>query len=218
MNQENNKDIEKVIGILRKETRKFTNPIVNEVSDRPFDVLISCLLSLRTKDATTAGAYNRLFHLADNPKEMLKLDVKKIEKAIYPVGFYRTKAKRIKEISNTLLKDYDSKVPDEMEELLKLKGVGRKTANIVLAFAYHKPALPIDTHCHRIPNRLGWIKTKTPEQTETALRKIVPKRLWVDFNNIFVIFGQNICVPVSPFCSRCPISKYCRRVGVGKYR
>jgi endonuclease-3 len=144
--------------------------------------------------------------------------VKKIEKAIYPVGFYRTKAKRIKEISKTLIDEYNSEVPDEMEELLKLKGVGRKTANIVLAFAYHKPAMPVDTHCHRIPNRLGWIKTKNPEKTEIALREIVPKRLWVDFNNIFVIFGQNICVPVSPFCSKCPVSKYCRRVGVGKSR
>ncbi|MCX6706529.1 MAG: endonuclease III, partial [Candidatus Woesearchaeota archaeon] len=126
------KDIEKIIGILKKETKKFTNTIVNDVSDRPFDVLISCLLSLRTKDATTAGAYKRLFSLAKTPEGMLKLDVKKIEKAIYPVGFYRTKAKRIKEISKTLLEEYHGKVPDEMEELLKLKGVGRKTANIVL--------------------------------------------------------------------------------------
>lgn len=216
----NNTDVGKVVAILKKEMKKYRTPIVTEVSWRkePFLVLISCILSLRTKDRTTSEASARLFRLAKTPERMVKLTTKQIENAIYPVGFYITKAKRIKEICKVLIEKYNSRVPDEIDELLKLKGVGRKTANIVLAFAYNKPALPIDTHCHRIPNRLGWVKTKTPEQTETELRKIIPKRLWRDFNDIFVTFGQNICVPISPWCSRCLIAKYCRRVGVKKSR
>ena len=149
---------------------------------------------------------------------MSKLKEKQIQKLIYPVGFYRVKSKRIKEISKVLIKDCNGKVPSDMDELLKLKGVGRKTANIVLVFGFNKNALPIDIHCHRIPNRLGWIKTKTPEQTEMELKKILPKKYWIDFNNIFVVFGQNICVPVSPFCSKCPIYDYCPRIGVKKHR
>jgi endonuclease-3 len=205
------KNIEKVIKILKKESRKWKDPIVTEVSKTrsPYEVLISCLLSLRTKDEVTAKASAKLFKLARTPKKMLSLTTKQIEKAIYPVGFYKTKAKRIKSISKDLINKYNSKVPDEIEELLKLHGVGRKTANIVLAFAYNKQALPIDTHCHRIPNRLGWIKTKTPEETEFALRKILPRKHWIDFNNIFVAFGQNICRPVGPKCNICPVNKYC---------
>ena len=214
------KTIEKVIKILKKETRKYKNPIVTEVSyDKdPYKVLISCLLSLRTKDAVTAKAANNLFKKAKTPSQMSKLKEKQIQKLIYPVGFYRVKSKRIKEISKALIKDCNGKVPSDMDELLKLKGVGRKTANIVLVFGFNKNALPIDIHCHRIPNRLGWIKTKTPEQTEMELKKILPKKYWIDFNNIFVVFGQNICVPVSPFCSKCPIYDYCPRIGVKKHR
>ena len=214
------KTIEKVIKILKKETRKYKNPIVTEVSyDKdPYKVLISCLLSLRTKDAVTAKAANNLFKKAKTPSQMSKLKEKQIQKLIYPVGFYRVKSKRIKEISKALIKDCNGKVPSDMDELLKLKGVGRKTANIVLVFGFNKNALPIDIHCHRIPNRLGWIKTKTPEQTEMELRKILPEKYWIDFNNIFVVFGQNICVPVSPFCSKCPIYDYCPRIGVKKHR
>jgi len=214
------KTIEKVIKILKKETKKFKNPIVTEVSyDKdPYKVLISCLLSLRTKDAVTAKAANNLFKKAKTPSQMSKLKEKQIQKLIYPVGFYRVKSKRIKEISKALIKDCNGKVPSDMDELLKLKGVGRKTANIVLVFGFNKNALPIDIHCHRIPNRLGWIKTKTPEQTEMELKKILPKKYWIDFNNIFVVFGQNICVPVSPFCSKCPIYDYCPRIGVKKHR
>ena len=214
------KTIEKVIKILKKETKKFKNPIVTEVSyDKdPYKVLISCLLSLRTKDAVTAKAANNLFKKAKTPSQMSKLKEKQIQKLIYPVGFYRVKSKRIKEISKVLIKDCNGKFPSDMDELLKLKGVGRKTANIVLVFGFNKNALPIDIHCHRIPNRLGWIKTKTPEQTEMELRKILPEKYWIDFNNIFVVFGQNICVPVSPFCSKCPIYDYCPRIGVKKHR
>jgi len=214
------KDIEKVIKILDKETKKFKNPIVSEVSfeNNPYKVLISCLLSLRTKDAITAQAINNLFKKAKTPKEILKLTTRQIENLIYPVGFYKTKSKRIKEISKVLIENYNSKVPSDIKELLKLRGVGRKTANIVLVYAFNKKAIPIDVHCNRIPNRLGWIKTKTPEQTELELRKILPKKYWIDFNNTFVIFGQNICVPVSPFCSKCRINKYCSKIGVKRYR
>ena len=138
---------------------------------------------------------------------------------IYPVGFYKTKAKRIKEISRVLLEKYHGEVPDEFQELLTLKGVGRKTANIVMVYGYKKHGyLPIDTHCHRIPNRLGWIKTKSPEETEQALKKNLPLKYWDDFNDLFVTFGQTICVPISPFCSRCSVGQYCKKVGVSTSR
>lgn len=207
------KTIPMVMRLLKKESKNFKQPIVTEVAERdedPFLVLISCILSLRTRDETTAKASERLFALADNPKAMLSLSTKQIEKAIYPVGFYKTKAKRIKEICKKLLNEYRGKVPDDFDELMKFKGVGRKTANIVMVYGFNKAGLPIDTHCHRIPNRLGWIKTKTPEQTETELRKLLPKRYWHDFNDLFVQFGQNICKPVGPRCGKCPISVYCK--------
>lgn len=218
---EEKEKIEKVVSMVKKEVRKFKNPIVTEVanlSKSPYKVLISCLLSLRTKDDVTAMASSKLFKKADNPKKMLKLSRKEIEKLIYPVGFYKVKAKRIKEISKTLLEKYNGNVPDKMEELLELKGVGRKTANICMVYAFNKQHLPIDVHCHRIPNRLGWVKTKNPEQTEQALMKIIPKKYWLDFNNNFVTFGQNICTPISPKCSICPVRKYCPRIGVSKSR
>ncbi len=206
------KEISKVITIVKKEVRKFDTPIVTEISSNgtPYQVLISCLLSLRTRDVTTAKATKKLFSLADTPQKMVKLSKKQIENAIYPVGFYHIKAKRIKDISKTLIDNYDSKVPDSIDELLTLTGVGQKTANIVIVYGFNKPGMPIDIHCHRIPNRLGWIKTKTPEQTERELRILIPKRYWLDFNNTFVTFGQNICKPVRPLCDRCPVSKYCR--------
>ncbi|MEM7819745.1 MAG: endonuclease III [Candidatus Aenigmatarchaeota archaeon] len=201
-----------VIKILKRETKKFEIPIVTESGKKtknPFKVLISCLLSIRTRDEITTKASKKLFSLADTPEKMIKLSTRQIEKAIYPVGFYKTKSRRIKEICKKLINEYNSKVPDTLEELLKLKGVGRKTANIVLVYGYKKKGLPIDTHCHRIPNRLGWIKTKTPEQTEKELRKILPKKYWFDFNDLFVKFGQNICKPIRPKCNICPIYKYC---------
>ncbi|MEW6455204.1 MAG: endonuclease III [Acidobacteriota bacterium] len=205
-------EIEKIIKTLKKESSRFKAPTVTEISENtrsPYQVLVTCLLSLRTKDEVTGNASKRLFKLADTPEKMLKISTKKIEKAIYPVGFYKTKAKRIKEISKILVERYHSKAPDTIEELLKFKGIGRKTANIVLVYGYGKKALPIDTHCHRIPNRLGWIHTKTPEQTELELRKLIPERYWMDFNDLFVQFGQNICKPVKPNCPECPIKKYC---------
>ena len=202
-----------VMRLIKKESHRFKQPIVTEVAEKtrnPFHVLVSCLLSLRTKDETTAKAAKRLFTLAKTPQKMVKLTTKKIEKAIYPVGFYKTKAKRIKNICKILLDKYSGKVPQDFDGLMKLKGVGPKTANIVMVYGFNKPGLPIDTHCHRIPNRLGWIKTKTPEQTEQALRRMLPKHYWHDFNDLFVQFGKNVCRPVGPRCNICPVSRYCK--------
>lgn len=213
-------EIDKIISILKRENRKFGVPIVTEVSKSrsPFKVLISCLLSLRTKDAVTREASERLFKLAGSPGGMAALDVSKIEKTIYPVGFYKTKAKRIKEICATLLNHYHGKVPDEIDELLKLNGVGRKTANLVVTLGYEKPGICVDTHVHRISNRLGYVKTKTPEQTEQVLRGKLPAKHWLTVNDILVTHGQNICVPISPWCSKCKISDFCKKTGVARHR
>ena len=203
--------------ILRREVPKWETPIVTlmaETYESPFRVLISCILSLRTQDSTTAQASHRLFALADTPQKMVKLSIKTIEKAIFPVGFYRTKAKVIREICRVLLRDYAGKVPDDIDELLKLKGVGRKTANLVVTLGYKKPGICVDTHVHRISNRWGYVKTTTPEKTEFALREKLPKQYWIEYNDLLVSFGQHLCRPISPVCSRCPVRKYCDRVGV----
>jgi len=212
--------IDNIVTILKRENKKYIVPIVTIVSmtKSPFMVLISCILSLRTKDKVTAEASNRLFKLADNPEKMLGLSIKSIEKAIYPVGFYKTKAKRIKEICRSLLDDYEGVVPNEIDELLKLKGVGRKTANLTVTLGYGKLGICVDTHVHRISNRLGLVKTKTPEQTEFDLRKKLPKKHWLIYNDLLVTYGQNLCVPISPWCSKCKVFKYCKRVGVKKSR
>jgi endonuclease III len=206
-----------VIRILRLEVPKWETPIVTlmaETYGSPFRVLISCILSLRTQDATTAHASHRLFALADAPQTMIKLPARKIEKAIFPVGFYRTKAKTIREICRTLINDYAGNVPDELDELLKLKGVGRKTANLVVTLGYKKPGICVDTHVHRISNRWGYVKTKNPEHTEVALREKLPKAYWIEYNDLLVSFGQHLCRPISPLCSQCPVGKYCDKVGV----
>src|SRR3989344_9120848 len=178
-----------VLKLIKKECRKYNNPIVTEISDltkNPFKVLISCILSLRTKDAVTAKASKRLFEIADTPEKILKLRTKEIEKLIYPVGFYKTKAKNLKILCRQLLDNHKGKVPHSEEDLLKLKNVGRKTMNIVRTYGFDDPeGLAIDIHCFRIPNRLGWVKTKTPEETEFVLRKTLPKKYWRDFNDIF---------------------------------
>lgn len=212
--------IDDIVTILKRENKKYIVPIVTIVSmtKSPFMVLISCILSLRTKDKVTAEASNRLFKLAHNPQKMLGLSIKNIEKAIYPVGFYKTKAKRIKEICRVLLDDYEGVVPNEIDELLKLNGVGRKTANLTVTLGYGKLGICVDTHVHRISNRLGLVKTKTPEQTEFALRKKLPQKHWLFYNDLLVTYGQNLCVPISPWCSKCKIFKYCKRVGVKKSR
>ncbi|MBW7897605.1 MAG: endonuclease III [Candidatus Brocadia sp. BROELEC01] len=213
-------DIHKVLRILERENRRFVEPIVTTISRErtPFHVLISCILSLRTKDSTTREASDRLFALADNPEEMEKIPVERLEKIIYPVGFYRIKARKIKEICAVLIKTYLGKVPDEIDELLKLNGVGRKTANLVVTLGYQKPGICVDTHVHRITNRWGYVKTRNPHETEFALREKLPKKYWLTINDILVTFGQNICVPVSPKCSICPVNVFCKRVGVTRSR
>ncbi len=213
-------DISQVLTILEQENKKYTRPAVSVVaaSRDPFKVLISCLLSLRTKDPVTAEASARLFKLAESPGEMASLSASDIEKAIYPVGFYRTKAHRIKEISRVLLKEYRGRVPDTLEELLKLNGVGRKTANLVVTMGFSKPGICVDTHVHRVINRLGYISTRNPRETEFALREKLPTHYWNIINELLVIHGQNICTPISPRCSICPVERYCQKVGVSRHR
>ena len=217
----NDSDIHDIIRILQKEVKKWEAPAVTKVAEKtkdPFKVLISCVLSLRTKDVTTADASHRLFSLANTPDEMLKIPAGRIEKAIFPVGFYRTKAKNIIEICRALTEHYNSIVPDTIDELLKLKGVGRKTANLVVTVGYDKDGICVDTHVHRISNRLGYIMTKTPEQSEEALRGKLPRKYWKIYNDLLVTFGQNLCKPISPLCSQCKIAEYCRRIGVSTSR
>jgi len=212
-------DIEKVVQILKTRYQEETSALM-DVSTRkdPFLTLISCLLSLRTRDEVTARASERLFALAKTPEEMLSLKREEIEAAIYPVGFYRRKAAQILELCRVLIERYDSKVPDRIDELLNLKGVGRKTANIVITMGYNKPGVAVDTHVHRISNRLGLVATKNPYQTEFALRKTLPKRYWIIFNDLLVMHGKTICTPVSPKCSICPVTEHCKRVGVTRFR
>ncbi len=215
--------IDEIFSLLKDALKTYNEPIVSrakrDFSQTPFTTLISCILSLRTKDEVTAQASKRLLKKYDTPEKIVNLSEQQIQMLIYPVGFYKTKARRIKEIAQTLLDRYGGAVPDEFDELLKLKGVGRKTANIVMVYGHHHHGyIPIDTHCHRIPNRLGWVNTKTPEKTEHALRRILPKAYWDDFNDLFVTFGQNICLPISPLCSKCPITQYCKKIGVKKSR
>jgi len=214
--------IHAAIQIVKREIRQWQEPVVGVVareSDRdPFRILISCLLSLRTKDKTTSEASARLFALAHAPASLLTIPLKKIEQAIYPVGFYRTKAKSIHAICRRLLDAYGGRVPDSIEELVTLSGVGRKTANLVVTVGYGKPGICVDIHVHRISNRWGYIKTKTPEQSEEALRRTLPNQYWITFNDLLVPYGQNLCQPVSPLCSQCKLTKYCDRVGVKKSR
>ena len=184
----------------------------------PFRVLIACLLSLRTKDETTGPAAARLFALADTPEAMRRLPAKRIERAIFPVGFYRTKARVLLGVCRDLLERFGGQVPDDIDRLLTLKGVGRKTANLVVTQGFNKPGICVDIHVHRISNRLGYVKTKTPEETEMALRKRLPRRYWIGYNDLLVSFGQNICHPVSPRCSECPVRPRCARVGVTRWR
>jgi len=192
---------------------------VAEASGRdPFRILVSCLLSLRTKDETTGPAAARLFAIADDAATLAETPVPIIERAIYPVGFYRTKARGIRSVCRELLDRYDGEVPPDLEALLTLPGVGRKTANLVVTFAFGLPGICVDTHVHRISNRLGYVRTRTAEETEFALRARLPPRYWIGLNDLLVSFGQNLCHPTSPHCSRCPVSADCRRAGVVRHR
>jgi endonuclease III len=209
--------INDVIKILKKELAVGTMPIVSHLAENqrdPFVILISTLLSLRTKDEVTEVATERLFDLATTPAEMLKVPQAKIAKTIYPVGFYHVKARTIHSVCRDLIKRFNSEVPDDLDELLSIKGVGRKTANLVVTLAYGKEGICVDTHVHRISNRLGYVKTKIPDETEFALHAKLPRKHWIIYNTIMVAFGRKTCKPISPLCSKCPVFKYCDRVGV----
>jgi endonuclease-3 len=210
-----------VVETLRAAVAGMQVPVATEIARKrrdPFHVLISTILSLRTKDQVTREASKKLFAKADSPKALLSLTEDEIARLTFPVGFYRTKARTILQVCRDLLEKYEGRVPDELDELLKLRGVGRKTANLVITLGFGKPGVCVDTHVHRVSNRLGYVKTKTPEQTEFELRKKLPKEYWIEFNDLLVTWGQNICKPISPFCSICKIRAYCKQVGVTRHR
>lgn len=213
--------IHEAVRVLQGAVQQWQTPAVTIVSQRevdPFKVLISCILSLRTRDKTTAEASARLFSIAGTAAGLADMPLPDLERAIYPVGFYRNKAAQIKELCRVLIDRYNGEVPDDIDELLKLRGVGRKTANLVLGLGFGKPAICVDTHVHRICNRWGYIATKNPEETERVLRAKLPLEYWVIINDLLVTFGQNQCTPLSPKCSTCPLFGLCERVGVKKMR
>ena len=215
------KQIYDLMDILEKEYENWDAPVVTLMANRgasAFEILVSTILSLRTKDETTVEASKRIDAVAANPYDMDKLEEEEIQKLIYPVGFYKRKSTQLKKISQILIEKYDGEVPKTLEELLELPGVGRKTANLVLVEGHRLEGLCVDTHVHRISNRLGYIKTKTPDETEFALRDQLPKKYWVNYNEILVAFGQLLCRPISPHCSKCPVAEICKRVGVDKHR
>lgn len=214
-------DIHTAVAILREEYPKWRKPAVTVVADEgrsPFKVLVSCIISLRTKDEVTSQASARLFGHAATPEAMQKLPVEEIAGLIYPAGFYHNKAEQIREIAQRLVADYGGEVPDDIDELLSFKGVGRKTANLVITLGFGKQGICVDTHVHRICNRWGYVATRSPEETEMALRSILPQEYWIEINDLLVAFGQNHCVPVSPHCSTCRLAALCPRIGVLKSR
>ena len=203
--------IDEIIQLLKKEDSPRSEFVkyMEDVHD-PFLVLISCILSRRTKDETTYPATLRMLKLGRTPEDFASMEEETLSQAIYPVGFYRNKARQIIELSKELVEKYDSKVPSDIDELVKFNGVGRKTANLTLAKGFQIPAICVDVHVHRISNRLGYVSTKTPDETEMELRKKLPKKYWLDINTILVTHGQNICKPQRPLCERCCIAKYCK--------
>ncbi len=214
-------NIDDFIKIIEQNYLKWNTPVVTLISNRgatPFEVLVSTILSLRTKDQVTAMASAGLFEVARTPREITALDEEELKRLIYPVGFYPTKAKQLKKISQIIIDEYGGNVPDVIDELLKLPGVGRKTANLVLVEGFQKAAICVDAHVHRISNRIGYVKTKNADKTEAALRKKLPARHWMRYNELLVAFGQSICRPMSPFCSTCPVNGMCPKVGVTKSR
>lgn len=210
MNSKQN--IDKIINGIKNVNLPQTEfvKMMEEFQD-PFKVLICCILSLRTNDKTTYPCSLRMLKLGKEPKDFLNIDVDTLAQAIYPVGFYKNKAQQILDISKELVEKYNSKVPKSIDELVKFKGVGRKTANLVMAKGFNTPAICVNVHVHRISNRLGWVKTKTPDETEMELRKLIPKKYWLDINTILVTFGQNLCKPQRPMCDKCPIKEYCNQ-------
>ena len=214
--------LETVLRILRQEIKRWKVPAVGAIAgqavDRPFETLASTILSLRTKDAVTEQAARRLLSAAPTPEAITQLPVTTIQKLIYPVGFYRTKARNLKKTCRILVEAYGGKVPRDIDELLKLPGVGRKTANLVVTVGYNRHGICVDTHVHRITRIWGYVKANTPEKTEFALREKLPRKHWRTYNDILVTFGQNLCTPVSPWCSRCPVVQYCPKIGVQRWR
>ncbi len=216
-------NITKVMKILEKYYQEDRFPTLRRTSEEkkdPFKTLISCLISLRTRDENTEKVTKKLYKEMETPEEFVKVPVKKLEKLIYSSGYYKNKAKTIKHVSKTILEKYNGEVPNSKEELLSIKGIGPKTANIVLSFAYDKKVIPVDVNVHRVANRFGWVKTgkNKLEKTEKALEKILPKKYWKEINTTFIFHGRNICKPISPLCSKCPIEKYCQKAGVHKRR
>jgi len=209
--------VNKLSSFLKNEVLPSVSVIAKHIGG-PFHILISTMISLRTKDSVTIEASRRLFKKADTPEKISELSEKTIEKLIYPAGFYKTKAKNLKKTAEILMLKHNSKVPKNMEELLKLPGVGRKTANLVRNLGYNLNGICVDTHVHRISNRTGWVSTSNPEETEYALMDILPEKYWISINELLVMFGQVLCKPISPFCSKCPIIEHCRRVRVNKSR
>jgi endonuclease-3 len=213
--------VERVLAAMRRAVSDLRLPSVSGIARRdrdPFRILVSTLLSLRTQDEVTDVASERLFALASTPRALARLDVRRIERAIYPVGFYRTKARTIRAIARRLDEEHRGVVPNTMEELLAFKGVGRKTAALVVSLGYGRDAICVDTHVHRISNRLGWVATRTPAETEQALMRILPRKHWIGVNETMVAFGQRVCRPLSPHCSACPARRDCGRIGVDRHR
>ncbi|MBZ0256956.1 endonuclease III [bacterium] len=214
-------DIHQAVRILRQEVPKWKTPAVTVVAEKdrsPFAVLISCILSLRTKDETTAQAFKRLKKRARAPQGILKIPEDELAQIIYPVGFYRNKAKQIHSMCRDIIERYSGETPNTIEELLTLNGVGRKTANLVVTLGFGLPGICVDVHVHRITNRWGYIKTKKPDESEFALRKKLPPEYWIEINDLLVSYGQNLCKPISPFCSECKLKPYCKQIGVEKHR
>ncbi len=210
-------DIDKVHAILKKEVKNYKVPVVDLIqvqTKSPFKVLVTTILSARTNDRTTTEAAKRLFKIVHKPSDLDNIPVSKLEKIIHPVGFYKNKAKHLKQLPKVLKEKFNNKIPSTIDELVKLPGVGRKTANLVVVIAFNKHGVCVDTHVHRISNRLGYIKTKNPLETEMVLREKLPKRYWKTINSILVAFGQNLCRPIGPKCSICPIKQHCNRVNV----
>lgn len=206
---------------LRRDVSQWSTPVLGVVANQtrdPFKVLVACLLSLRTKDATTSAASERLFALGATPAVLGKFQTTRIERAIYPVSFYRTKARTIKALCADLGTRFGGEVPSTIEDLVSLPGVGRKTANLVVTLGFGMPGICVDTHVHRITNRWGYVTSRTPDETEQVLRRTLPSRYWMEINGLLVAYGQHRCTPLSPFCSRCGLSRWCHRVGVTRTR
>ncbi|NLJ49281.1 MAG: endonuclease III [Candidatus Atribacteria bacterium] len=212
----NNQNIAQTFAILQENKKQWQDLTLESLGKNPFLILVGCILSLRTKDQMTRQVAERLFKTIRSPQQLLSYSEDDIAQIIYPVGFYRRKAKNLIDISRILIHKYQSQVPSTLEELLELPGVGRKTANLVLTVGFGKPGICVDTHVHRIVNRWGYVKTKTPEQTEIALRNKLPQEFWIPINSLLVLFGQNICLPRRPHCEKCPVEDFCDQVGVEK--